>query len=254
MRGAAVPDNVSALFDLVAGARSVVAFTGAGISTECGVPDFRSPGSPWTRNKPIPFNAFLASADVRTEAWRRKFAMDDEFAGAQPGRGHKALAHLVRLGRMPAIITQNIDGLHQASGVAAEHVIELHGNGTYASCLSCGLRHEIAPLRAAYELSRQLPECVACQGIVKSATISFGQAMPQAAMQRAKQLSEQCDLFVAIGSSLVVYPAATLPLIAKRAGSRLVIVNREPTDFDDIADLVVRGEIGDVLLPLLMVE
>ena len=243
-----------ALLALVQGAGSIVAFTGAGISTECGVPDFRSPGSPWMQNKPVPFEAFMSSEEARSEAWRRKFAMDDTFAGAEPGRGHHALAHLVRLGRMPAIITQNIDGLHQASGLGADQVVELHGNGTYASCLSCGLRHELGPIRVRYERERSLPSCEACGGIVKSATISFGQAMPQAQMRHAQALSQRCDLFITIGSSLVVFPAATLPLLAKRAGATLVIVNREPTEFDDQADLVVRGDIGDALEPLLAVE
>jgi NAD-dependent deacetylase len=244
----------AALRAWVAEAQSVVAFTGAGISTECGVPDFRSPGSPWTRNRPIPFDAFVSSEAARREAWRRKFAMDDAFAGAQPGRGHRALAHLVALGRMPGIITQNIDGLHQASGVSAGSVVELHGNGTYAACLACERRHDLPPLRDAFERHGADPSCEACGGMVKSATISFGQAMPQSQLRRARELSEACGLFLAIGSSLVVYPAATLPLIAKKAGARLVIINREPTDFDPIADLIVRGDIGDALEPLLMVE
>jgi NAD-dependent deacetylase len=196
----------------------------------------------------------MASEEARHEAWRRKFVMDDEFAGAEPGRGHRALAHLVARGLSPGVITQNIDGLHQAAGLDHERVIELHGNGTYAGCLACGLRHELAPIRARYERERRLPLCEACGGVVKSATISFGQAMPEAAMRRAQELSLSCDLFLAIGSSLVVYPAATLPLIAKRGGARLVIVNREPTDFDEIADLVVRGDIGDALELLLQVE
>ncbi len=254
MTNSDLASDITTLRDLVARASNVVAFTGAGISTECGVPDFRSPGSPWMRNKPIDFRAFTSSTVARAEAWRRKFAMDDEFAGAEPGRGHKALAHLVRAGRMPAIITQNIDGLHQASGVEAAQVIELHGNGTYAACLSCGQRHELMPIREAFEARAELPACFRCDGIVKSATVSFGQAMPQDHLRRAQQLTEACDVFLAIGSSLVVYPAATLPLIAKRAGATLVLVNREPTDFDGIADLVVRGDIGDVLEPLLMVE
>jgi NAD-dependent deacetylase len=243
--------EIDALFDMVASARKALGFTGAGISTECGVPDFRSPGSPWMINKPIPFEAFVASAEARREAWRRKFAMDDEFAGAQPGRGHMALTGLIVAGRMQAVVTQNIDGLHQASGLGDDHVIELHGNGTYAGCLSCGLRHELAPIRVAFEADGQLPQCRACGGIVKSATISFGQAMPQHHLRRAAGLAEASDLFIAIGSSLVVYPAATLPLIAKRAGAKLVIINREPTDFDEIADLVIRRDIGDVLAPLM---
>lgn len=246
--------SIEALLALVREARAMVAFTGAGISTECGVPDFRSPGSPWIRNKPIPFDAFMASEDARSEAWRRKFAMDDEFAGASPGRGHRALARLVLLGRMQAVVTQNIDGLHQASGLDSGQVIELHGNGTYASCLQCGLRHELGVIRHAFEVHRSLPCCDDCGGIVKSATISFGQQMPASRLRQAQELATNCDLFLVAGSSLVVYPAATLPLLAKRAGATLVIVNGEPTEFDAIADLVVRGDIGAALEPLLWVE
>jgi NAD-dependent deacetylase len=241
------------LFQMVSDARRLVSFTGAGISTECGVPDFRSPDSPWTRNRPIPFNAFLASEEARREAWRRKFAMDDEFAGAEPGRGHKALAHLVRSGRSPAIVTQNIDGLHQASGLDDEQIVELHGNGGYATCLDCGRRHELGPLRRAFEAEGSPPRCEACGGHVKSATISFGQAMPQRKLMRARELAETCDLFLVAGSSLVVYPAAALPLIASRAGAKVVIVNGERTEFDDIAALVVRADIGSALEPLLKV-
>lgn len=239
-----------ALIGLIGAARQVVAFTGAGLSTECGVPDFRSPGSPWLVNKPVPFQAFVASAEARREAWRRKFVMDDSFAGAQPGRGHLALARLAREGRMPAVITQNIDGLHQASGLSDSQVIELHGNGSYATCLDCGLRHELGPIRVAFEANGQSPRCEACDGLVKSATISFGQAMPQEAMRRAAALAQECDLFLAIGSSLVVFPAASLPVLAKRAGARLVIINREPTPFDAEADLVIRSDIGAVLGPV----
>ena len=163
---------------MIAEARTVAGFTGAGISTESGVPDFRSPGSPWMRNKPIPFEAFLRSAEARREAWRRKFAMDDLYRGARPSRGHRALAALVDAGKMPAVITQNIDGLHQEAGVAADQVIELHGNGTYATCLRCGRRHELDWVRSRFEATGEPPNCAACGGIVKSATISFGQAMP----------------------------------------------------------------------------
>lgn len=245
-----VVDGAAELVRLVSRARRVVSFTGAGLSTESGVPDFRSPGSPWLKNKPIPFDAFVASAEARREAWRRKFAMDDEFAGAEPGRGHRALAGLVQAGLSPAIITQNIDGLHQASGVADEQVVELHGNGSYARCIRCWHRHELAPIRRAFEQEGRLPVCEACGGDVKSATISFGQAMPQEDLRRAAALAQDCDLFLAIGSSLVVFPAASLPVLARRSGATLVIINREPTDMDAEADLVVRGEIGDALAPL----
>jgi NAD-dependent protein deacetylase/lipoamidase len=235
---------------LVEKARQVVGFTGAGISTECGVPDFRSPGSPWMIHKPIPFDEFLASRAARREAWRRKFTMDDLYRDAAPGRGHLALGALVAAGRMPAIVTQNIDGLHQSAGVPADRVIELHGNGTYATCLDCGLRHELADIRAAFEATGEAPDCTACGGIVKSATISFGQAMPGEAMRRAMDLSLACDLFLAIGSSLVVQPAASLPALAKRNGATLVIVNGERTPLDGIADLVIDGDIGSVLASL----
>lgn len=240
-------DAIEELHAMLDRAKAVVSFTGAGISTESGVPDFRSPGSPWMVNKPIPFEAFLASREARIEAWRRKFAMDDHYRGAAPNRGHFALARLVAEGRSPAIITQNIDGLHQASGVPDDKVVELHGNGTYATCLSCGRRHELADIRPIFEASGEPPLCEACGGIVKSATISFGQAMPQAAMRTAQALALEADLFLVAGSSLVVFPAATLPVIARRNGARLVIVNRQPTDLDEVAQLVVRGDIGPAL-------
>jgi NAD-dependent deacetylase len=243
-------DAIETLHAMLDAAGSIVAFTGAGISTESGVPDFRSAGSPWMVNKPIPFEAFVRSREVRAEAWRRKFAMDDHYAGAAPNAGHRALARLVGQGRAPAIITQNIDGLHQASGVPDDRVIELHGNGTYATCLACGRRHELAEIRPAFEATGEPPDCAACGGPVKSATISFGQAMPQDKMIRAQQLALETELFLVLGSSLVVYPAATLPVIAKRREATLVIVNREPTELDAIADLVVRAEIGAALGPL----
>jgi NAD-dependent deacetylase len=241
--------SVSRLRHLIEGARWIVPFTGAGISTECGIPDFRSPRGLWTKNQPIPFDAFVASREMRDEAWRRRFAMDENFAFAKPGRGHRALACLYRAGRIPGLITQNIDNLHQASGIAADDVVELHGNTTYALCLDCAERYELDWVREKFEAAGQhAPDC-ACGGHIKTASISFGQAMPAAAMERAEQLTKRCDLFLAIGSSLVVWPAAGFPLMAKRNGARLVIVNREPTKFDDIADLVVHDEIGEVFSP-----
>jgi NAD-dependent deacetylase len=238
---------VASLHRLLDEARTIVALTGAGISTESGVPDFRSPGSPWMENKPIPFDVFLESTRARDEAWRRKFTMDDMYRGAAPNAGHAALAAFVHDGRMPGIVTQNIDGLHQASGVPHEQVIELHGNGTYARCLDCGTRQELEDVRRAFNATGHAPPCSVCGGILKSATISFGQAMPMDAMARACDLASHCDLFLAIGTSLVVKPAATLPLLARRSGAVLVILNREPTPLDGEADLVVREEIGSAL-------
>jgi len=235
------------LREMIEGARRIVAFTGAGISTESGIPDFRSPGGIWTKYQPIYFDDFMSSEEMRREAWRRKFATDETMVEAEPNAGHRALARLVEQGKMTAIITQNIDGLHQRSGVPASKIIELHGNTTYATCLDCGQRYELAPIRKAFERNGTLPVCEKCDGIVKTATISFGQAMPEIQMARAQDETENCDLFIVLGSSLVVYPAAGFPRIAKRRGAKLVILNRDPTDQDDDADLVLHGEIGPTM-------
>jgi NAD-dependent deacetylase len=249
------PDVKTAVEDLralVDGASTIVPFTGAGISTECGIPDFRSPGGIWTRMQPIDFSDFLASQQARDESWRRRFAMDEQFGAARPGRGHMALASLYRIGKSPGVVTQNIDNLHQASGISAEHVVELHGNTTYATCLDCAARYELPWVRERYEAANgRAPSCPACGGHIKTATVSFGQQMPEDAMRRAEQMTLSADLFVAIGSSLVVWPAAGFPLMAKRNGAQLVIINRDPTEFDDIADLVVRHDIGAVLAPFI---
>jgi NAD-dependent deacetylase len=247
------PDFETAVLRLramIEGATTILPFTGAGISTECGIPDFRSPGGLWTQNRPIPFDEFLASREMREESWRRRFVMEEKFSKAGPGRGHLALASLYRAGKVPALVTQNIDNLHQASGIAADDVIELHGNTTYATCLDCAKRHELPWVREKLEAGEHAPDCD-CGGFIKTATISFGQAMPVDAMERAEQLTTRCDLFLAIGSSLVVWPAAGFPVQAKRNGAKLVIINREPTEFDELADLVVRNDIGDVLGPFI---
>jgi len=244
---------IARLAEMVHEAATIVPFTGAGISTECGIPDFRSPGGLWTKNRPIPFEAFLASQEARNESWRRRFAMEEQFTGARPGRGHRALASLYRAGKIPAVVTQNIDNLHQASGIEPGDVVELHGNTTFALCLDCSDRYALSWVRQRMDAANGCaPDCPRCGGFIKTATVSFGQAMPDAAMQRAQDLAQACDLFVAIGSSLVVWPAAGFPLMAKRNGARLVIINREATEFDDIADLVVRQDIGTVLEPFIL--
>lgn len=242
---------IAALRDLIEDADKIVPFTGAGISTESGIPDFRSPGGIWTRNRPIPFDEYLASEEARREAWRRRFNIEATFAAAKPTRGHLALASLYKAGKAAAVITQNIDNLHQASGVAPQDVIELHGNTTYATCLDCAQRYELGPIREAFEASGEEPPGCDCGGIIKTATVSFGQAMPEEPMRRAQELAGDCDLFLSVGSSLVVWPAAGIPLMAKRNGARLVIINREPTELDAFADLVVRNDIGDVLAPFI---
>ena len=231
---------------LIDAADRVVVFTGAGISTESGIPDFRSPGGIWTRQTPIDFSDFMRSDAARRETWRRRFEMAPILRKATPNRGHRAVAELIRSGKARSVITQNIDGLHQDSGIPDDKVIELHGNTTYAHCLDCGQRYEIEDLRVDFERDRIVPHC-ACGGWVKTATISFGQSMPIDEMRRAEQETLLADLFIVLGSSLVVYPAAGFPALAQRSGARLAIVNREPTDQDVLADLVVHDEIGAVM-------
>jgi NAD-dependent deacetylase len=244
--------GVARLRKLVDRAARIVPFTGAGISTECGIPDFRSPGGIWTKMAPIQFDDFLASQEMRDESWRRRFAMQDQFGQAKPGRGHLALAALYKAGKVPGLVTQNIDNLHQVSGIAPDDVVELHGNTTYATCLDCAARYELDWVRQHFEASGgRAPDCPGCRGYIKTATVSFGQAMPEGAMQRAQHLTLACDLFLAIGSSLVVWPAAGFPLMAKRNGASLVIINRDPTEFDEIADLVIRDDIGTTLAPFI---
>ena len=235
------------LSDLVAGARRAVVFTGAGMSTESGIPDFRSPGGVWSRMKPIYFQEFVSDPAKRREAWTRTFTGAAGWTGAAPNAGHYAVARLAQAGKVLAVITQNVDNLHQDSGVPADMVVELHGNASYAACLDCGERHELEELKDSFLKAGEIPYCRRCGGLVKTATISFGQSMPSGPMARAQKAALGCDLFLVLGSSLVVYPAAGFPLLAKRAGARLVIVNREPTELDGHADLVLNEEIGAVM-------
>lgn len=241
-------DELEQFADVLSQAKRVVLFTGAGISTESGIPDFRSPGGMWSKYRPIEFQDFLASEDMRREYWRRKFAVDPVIQEAVPNAGHRAVAELVRRGGVSSVITQNVDGLHQKSGVPDDKIIELHGNTTYAACLDCGRRYELAAIKAAFEQGGDLPCCGDCGGIVKAATISFGQAMPETEVLRAEADSLSCDLFVSIGSSLVVYPAAAFPEKARLNGATLVILNREPTPLDPLAHQVLHREIGPTLM------
>jgi NAD-dependent deacetylase len=228
-------------------ARRVVVFTGAGISTESGIPDFRSPGGVWSKMKPIYFQEFVDDPVKRREAWRRTFTGAAGWTGATPNAGHYAVARLVRSGKAKAVITQNVDNLHQDSGVPPDKVIELHGNASYAKCLDCDERHELDELKDSFLKAGEIPYCRRCGGLVKTATISFGQSMPHEPMARAQRASLNCDLFLVLGSSLVVHPAAGFPLTARRNGAALAIVNREPTELDVYASLVLNDEIGAVM-------
>jgi NAD-dependent deacetylase len=238
--------DAAQLAAMINAAARVVVFTGAGISTESGIPDFRSPGGVWSTMKPIYFQDFVGSRTKRHEAWTRVFNRTAGWTGASPNDGHHAVAHLVSIGKVSAVITQNVDNLHQDSGIPDHKVIEIHGNASYAKCLSCAQRYEFDGLKPRWEAGEDIV-CDPCGGLIKTATISFGQAMPEAEMTRATTEALGCDLFLVLGSSLVVYPAAGLPLAAKRAGARLVIVNREPTEQDHFADLVLNAEIGPLM-------
>jgi NAD-dependent deacetylase len=238
-------DDLDRFAQMLEDAQRVVLFTGAGISTESGIPDFRSPGTGlWTKIKPIEFQEFVGSEDARQESWSRRFSAERTIENAVPNKGHEACARLIESGKATAVITQNIDNLHLESGIPAEQIIELHGNSTYAKCLQCAMRYEMADLESQFEATGRVAPCSACGGIIKSATISFGQAMPVEEVRRAEAVTLECDLFVVIGSSLVVFPAADLPVLGKQIGAGLVIVNREPTPLDEIADLVLHREIG----------
>ena len=238
------------LVELIAGAQNILVFTGAGISTESGIPDFRSPGGVWSKMSPIYYQDFVASREKRQEAWDRVYNQTAGWTGAKPNTGHFALQKLVQAGKVKMIVTQNVDNLHQDSGVPDEKVIEIHGNASYAKCLDCAQTYSFVALKPRYEAGEDLT-CDACGALVKSATISFGQAMPEYEVSLAESAAEACDLCIAIGSSLVVYPAANIPLIAKQTGANYVILNREPTEHDPVADLVINDEIGQVLTSVL---
>jgi NAD-dependent deacetylase len=235
----------------IAASDKIVGFTGAGISTESGIPDFRSPGGVWARNRIIEFDEFVSSREARVEAWRQRVEMWPPMRDAQPNPGHCAFVELERRGKLRAMITQNIDGLHQRAGQSPERVIELHGTNLWAACLTCGRRIPMQEAIDRVEAGDLAPECDACGGILKAATVSFGQAMPERELSRAFEAARRCEVFLAVGSSLVVQPAAWLPAAAKQAGAKLIIINRTPTPLDEVADLVVNNEIGRALPALL---
>jgi len=229
----------------LATARAAVAFTGAGISTESGIPDFRSPGGIWSKRRPVYFDEFLDSADARREYWEQKAQLHEEFGSARPNVGHQALARWETIGRLRGVITQNIDGLHQLAG--SREVLELHGTARAIACLDCGARYDADAVVREFLHRGEVPSCPSCDGLLKHATVSFGQMLPADVLQKAFGYSRQSDLFLAMGSSLVVEPAASLPPRAKEYGARLVIINREPTPQDELADVVVHASIGETL-------
>lgn len=226
-------------------ARRGVAFTGAGISTESGIPDFRGPQGVWTTETPVYYQDFMASREARVRAWERAARMFKRCSEARPNAGHRAIAELQRRGHISTVVTQNIDGLHHDAG--STNVIELHGTNRFAACQMCWKDWPIAEIVARWEQGDKAPECEACGGPIKTRTISFGQSMPVREMERAAEASMAADLYISIGSSLVVEPAASFPRLAKQSGARLVIINNQETPLDDLADLVIREQIGSTL-------
>ncbi|MGH7870765.1 MAG: SIR2 family NAD-dependent protein deacylase [Candidatus Binatia bacterium] len=229
----------------VKNSRAIVFFTGAGISTESGVPDFRSPGGVWTKYQPVLFQDFLASEPARIQHWQLKKATYELFKTVKPNIGHEAIYAFERRGQLLGLITQNIDGLHKLAGTSEEKLVELHGTDRLVTCLQCDKQYAPGDVYENLGDKFTAPTCGDCGGLLKSANVSFGQSMPIEAMQRAQSWSEQADIFIVIGSSLQVQPAASFPIVAKRGGALLAIVNRDPTPLDDLADFVHNGAIGE---------
>ena len=225
--------------------RRAVALTGAGLSTESGIPDFRSPGGVWERFRPIEYGEFVRSPAARREHWRYKLATVPVMLEAEPNAGHRALAHLEQTGRLVAVVTQNIDGLHQVAG--SSRVLELHGTNRAAVCLQCERQEPIEPVIARVAAGDEEPRCGACGGILKPATVSFGQALPRDVLEESIRLAESCDCLLAIGSSLQVQPAASLVEVAKRAGASVLILTRSATPYDELADAKLDGALGATL-------
>jgi len=242
-------DNIAAVAGMIVESKRMVIFTGAGQSTESGISDFRSPGGIWSRYNPeeLTFPKFLASEAVREKSWQLGTETWRVIRNAQPNEGHIAIAELYRMGKVDCVITQNIDSLHQKSGIPEDAVIELHGTVKWVNCLDCEGRYTREEIQVRIDNGEKAPRCEECGGILKTATISFGQAMPERETREAEKRSAECDLFLVVGSSLVVYPAAQMPLIAREHGARLVIINLTSTPHDPCADVIINEKSGGVL-------
>jgi NAD-dependent protein deacetylase/lipoamidase len=240
-------ERIQDAIELLQPARRVVALTGAGISTESGIPDFRSPGSIWLEQPPVSYHDFISKGEARQQYWQTRHALSSRVAEARPNTAHNALAEMERHGILAGIITQNFDGLHQDAGNSPARVIELHGTSRSAACTLCGTRSSIEELQARIDSGEQDPQCPRCGGYLKAATILFGQRVPEAVLTSARQLADTCDLFLVIGSSLKVSPASLLPHRAIRRNIPLIIINLQPTPLDDVADVIFHEKAGIVL-------
>jgi NAD-dependent deacetylase len=244
-----MPTDAERLAELLlrAGAHGTVVFTGAGVSTESGIPDFRSPGGIWTRYAPIDYSDYLSNPELRRESWQRGLHTYPPIASAEPNAAHLAITDWWRAGLLSGVVTQNIDGLHQKAGLPDEAVVELHGNSHWIDCLACDARSPRSEIHARLEHGDLDPTCERCGGMLKAATVSFGQPLPADAVARAQHLHAISRLCLVIGSSLVVYPAASLPEVTLDAGGQVAIVNYTPTHLDPLATLVSRSPAGELL-------
>ncbi len=238
---------LDAVIDLINRSERIVAFTGAGISTESGIPDYRGPGGVWERGTPPTLDDFLTNPETRRDYWERRRTSYPELRAKKPNAGHLALAEMEWQGELIGVITQNIDGLHQKAGNSPEHVIELHGTAHRVRCMDCGRSWDAEIIQERLYAGETEPACEVCRGILRTATILFGEPLPQEAWNRAVELSRACDLMLVVGSSLVVNPAAKLPPLARQAGANVVIINRTPTALDTVADLIIRADAGPTL-------
>lgn len=242
-------DHIEAVADMIAESNKIVVFTGAGFSTESGVPDFRSPGGVWDVFDPSELNLpnFLRYEDVREKYWRMHKMMWETIREAEPNAGHYAVTEIHRMGKLDCVITQNTDGLHQKAGVPEDMVLEIHGTMQWVDCLDCHQRYPRAHAHDKMLAGEKIPRCDSCNGLLKPSTVAFGQAMPERETRESEIRSSACDLFLAAGSSLVVYPAAQMPVLAKRSGAKLVILNLTATPHDDYADVVIAEKTGETL-------
>jgi len=250
---AAMEEQLKQIAQWINTSKRIIIFSGAGLSTESGIPDFRSPGGVWDKYDPedFYFQNFIASETSREKYWQMATEMWEPIKQAQPNPAHLAIAEMEKLGKLDCVITQNIDGLHFKAGNSEEKVLQLHGTAIFVSCLSCKKRYDRDQIQDRIKKGQKAPRCDDCGGLLKPATISFGQSMPEKETHEAYHRSSICDLFIVIGSSLVVQPAASMPMVAKRNGARLVIINRDPTPCDDLADLVIHGQAGPTMASIL---
>ena len=247
MKTLSLQERISDAVELMQQAKRIVALTGAGISTESGIPDFRSPGSPWESNPPTSYRDFLEKPEARQRYWQSRRNLSSLVTIAQPNAAHRALAELEQRGILSGILTQNFDGLHQDAGNNPEHIVELHGTSRFAACTLCGKRSSMSDLQRRIDAGEIDPRCDACGGLLKAATILFGQRIPDAELARAKEMTAACDLFLVVGSSLKVIPAATLPRLALNHNIPLIIINLQPTTLDPAADVVIHEKAGEIL-------